>query len=71
MTITREPKFLSENLVVFPAEGRGQKYSFIFPRSRAAEVDKIGDYLRQNLTRNAPVPAETQLHGAASSSGAL
>ena len=70
MTIAREPKFLSENLVVFPAEGRGQKYSFVFPRSRAAEVEKIGDYLRQNLTRNAPAPAETQLHGAASSSGA-
>jgi len=70
MTIAREPKFFSENLVVFAAEGRGQKYSFVFPRSRAAEVEKIGDYLRQNLTRNAPVPAETQLHGAASSSGA-
>src|SRR5207302_3295981 len=70
MTIAREPKFLSENLVVFPVEGRGQKYSFVFPRSRAAEVEKIGDYLRQNLTRNSPPPSETQLHGAASSSGA-
>jgi hypothetical protein len=64
MTIAREPKFLSENLVIFQAEGRGQKHSFIFPRSRAAEVERIGDYLRQNLTRSALTPAEIQLHGA-------
>jgi hypothetical protein len=69
MTIAREPKFLSENLVVFPAEGRGQKYSFVFPRSRAAEVEKIGDYLRQNLTRNSSPPSETHLRRVAASSG--
>jgi hypothetical protein len=69
MTIAREPKFLSENLVVFPAEGRGQKYSFVFPRSRAAEVEKIGDYLRQNLTRNSSPPSETHLQRVAASSG--
>jgi Domain of unknown function (DUF4126) len=61
MTITREPKFLSENLVIFQAGGRGQKYSFIFPRSRAAEVEKIRDYLRQNLTRNASPLSEAHL----------
>jgi hypothetical protein len=65
MTIAREPKFLSENLVIFPAEGHGQKYSFIFPRSRAAEVERISDYLRQNLGSSAPV--ETQLYGAVAS----
>lgn len=68
MTIAREPKFLSENLVIFQAEGRGQKYSFIFPRSRAAEVEKIGDYLRQIL--RFPPATETQMHRAAASSGA-
>lgn len=60
MTIAREPKFLSENLVIFPAEGRSQKYHFIFPRSRAADVEKIGEYLRQNLLRSSPTAAKTQ-----------
>jgi hypothetical protein len=68
MTIAREPKFLSENLVIFPAAGRGQKYYFIFPRSRAAEVEKIGDYLRTNLTHSSP--AEVQLQAAPVSSSA-
>ena len=40
MTIAREPKFLSENLVVFPAEGRGQNI-FCFPFA-GSEVEKIG-----------------------------
>ena len=53
MTIAREPKFLSENLVIFPAAGRGPKYSFVFPRSRSEEVERIGDYLRQNLAPTA------------------
>jgi hypothetical protein len=60
MTIAREPKFLSENLVIFPAGGRGAKYSFVFPRSRAAEVERIGEYLRENLMRGARPSAETE-----------
>src|SRR5213595_7541 len=68
MTIAREPKFLSENLVIFQAEGRGQKYSFIFLRSRAAEVERIGDYLRQNLSF--PPATETPLQGATATSSA-
>jgi Domain of unknown function (DUF4126) len=55
MTIAREPKFFSENLVIFPAAGRGAKYSFVFPRSRGEEVERIGDYLRQNVTRGPDV----------------
>ena len=51
MTIAREPRFLSENLVIFPAAGRGAKYTFVFPRSRREEVEKIGNYLRENLAR--------------------
>jgi hypothetical protein len=50
MTLSREPKFLSENLVIFPTEGRGAKYLFLFPRSRAAEVETIVERLRENLT---------------------
>jgi hypothetical protein len=56
MTISREPKFLSENLVIFPSEGRGAKYLFVFPRSRAAEVEAIVERLRENLARTS-VPA--------------
>jgi hypothetical protein len=67
MTISREPKFLSENLVIFPAGGRGAKYSFVFPRSRAAEVERIGNYVRENLARSSPT--EAQLQGATVSSG--
>jgi len=67
MTIAREPKFLSENLVIFPTAGRGAKYCFVFPRSRAAEVERIGNYVRENLERVSP--AEAQLQGATVSSG--
>jgi hypothetical protein len=70
MTIAREPKFLSENLVIFPAVGRGVKYSFVFPRSRSAEVEKIGEHLRQNLVRSPTAVEEKQLERAIVSSGA-
>jgi hypothetical protein len=58
MSVAREPKFLSENLAIFPAEGRGPKYVFIFPRSRAAEVKEIGEKLRENLTVRSAALAE-------------
>ena len=61
MTIAREPKFLSENLVIFPAAGRGGKYSFVFPRSRAAEVERIGDNVRENLAGSSPELAKAHL----------
>ena len=47
--VAHEPKFLSENLIICPASGKGPKYFFIFPRSRAAEVDQIVAYLRARL----------------------
>src|SRR5256712_4601346 len=37
--VTREPKFLSENLVIFPAGEKGPKYLFIFPRPHSALVE--------------------------------
>lgn len=49
MTIAREPKFLSENLIIFPAGTRSRKYRFVFPRACAADVEKIGETLRENL----------------------
>jgi hypothetical protein len=43
-------KFLSENLIILPAAGKGPKYLFIFPRSDAALVEQIVPNLRQRLT---------------------
>ena len=54
-TIAREPQFLSENLVVVPAEGRGPKYSFLFTRSRARLVELIAEDLQRKLQVSAPV----------------
>ena len=54
-TVAREPQFLSENLVIFPKEGRGPKYSFLFTRSRAALVELIAEDLREKLTRPAAI----------------
>ena len=52
--VMREPKFLSDNLVIFPATGKGPKYLFLFPRSSGALVEEISEYLRSRLT--APEP---------------
>ncbi len=54
-TISHEPQFLSENLVIVPSEGRGPKYSFLFTRSRGTLVELIAEDLRQKLS----VPAVT------------
>ena len=53
-TIAHESQFLSENLVLLPAAGRGPKYSFMFTRSRGPLVEHIADYLRQRLSSPAP-----------------
>ena len=49
-TVAREPQFLSENLVIFPTEGRGPKYLFLFTRARGTLVEQIAEYLREKLT---------------------
>ena len=54
MTVARDPKFLSENLVIFPTAGKGPRYLFVFPRSSGAAVEEIVEYLRARL---APVTA--------------
>jgi hypothetical protein len=37
-------------LIISPAAGKGPKYLFLFPRSQAAIVEHIVDYLRERLT---------------------
>jgi hypothetical protein len=55
MTVARESKFLSENIIIFPAAGKGARYLFIFPRSEAAIVQEVADYLQSRLAA-APEP---------------
>ena len=57
MTVARDPKFLSENLLIFPTVGKGPRYLFVFPRSNGAEVEEIVEYLRARL---APVATMTE-----------
>ncbi|MFL6514704.1 MAG: DUF4126 domain-containing protein [Chthoniobacterales bacterium] len=47
--VSHEPKFFSENLLILPAAGKGAKYLFLFPRSKAAFVEDIVAYLRARL----------------------
>ncbi len=54
-TVTREPKFLSENLVVFPAAGKGPKYLFVFPRSSGVLVEEIVQSIQARASEPAPV----------------
>jgi Domain of unknown function (DUF4126) len=51
--VTHEPRFLSENLVIFPAAGKGPKYLFVFPRPDSAVVEQIVGYLRERLSEPA------------------
>lgn len=52
--VAHEPKFLSENLIIFPAAGKGPKYVFLFPRPRAAIVEQIVEDLRERLSTREP-----------------
>ncbi len=58
--ITREPKFISENLVCYSLEKK-PKYLFLFNRSQDALVDAVVDSLRQRLASIPPkeTPLET------------
>jgi hypothetical protein len=53
---SREPKFLSENLLIAPGTGRGANYLFVFERGRGARVQQIVDFVNQRLTAPAPAP---------------
>lgn len=56
--IAHEPRFLSENLIIFPEVGKGPKYLFVFPRPRVGVVEQIVEQLRQRL--NEPVSPEQE-----------
>ena len=51
--VAREPKFLSENLAIFPAAGKGPKYLFVFARPHAALVEQIVQDLHRRLSEPA------------------
>ncbi len=53
--VIHEPKFLSDNIVILPMAGKGPRYLFQLPRSRAAIVERLVGYLRERT--NAPVSA--------------
>jgi hypothetical protein len=61
MTVAQEPKFLSENLTIAPVSGKGARYLFLFPRSSAAEVEQIVEYLHGRLSQHAPSGLESSL----------
>jgi hypothetical protein len=65
MTVAREPKFLSENLIIAPSSGKGTQYLFVFPRSSASEVEQIVEYLRERLEHHEPVSVESHFETAA------
>ncbi len=58
VTISREPKFLSENLGIVPLTGKGAKYLFVFARSSSAVVEQIAEYLRERLQTAIAAPEE-------------
>src|SRR6266849_5375467 len=64
--VAHQPKFLSENLIIFPAAGKGPKYLFIFPRPRAAVVEQIVEYLRERLGQRGPTGVESRFEPASS-----
>jgi hypothetical protein len=49
MEVAREPKFLSENLVIYPSSGKGARYLFILPRSSGPLVEEVAEYLKARL----------------------
>src|SRR4029077_7026525 len=64
--VAREPRFLSENLVILPAAGKGPKYLFVFPRSHAALVEQIVKNLDERLSESV-----MQEHGATESASSV
>ncbi len=56
-SVEREPRFLSENLLVSPG-GRGAEAVFLFERGRGARVQQIVDFINGRLaTAQPPSPA--------------
>jgi hypothetical protein len=51
--VAHEPKFLSENLVISPAAGKGPRYLFIFSRPHATLVELVVHDLNRRLSEPA------------------
>ncbi len=49
LAFARESKFLSDNLLLTARDARAPKYRFIFPRSRATEVEQIVEALQRSV----------------------
>lgn len=64
-TVRREPGFLSENVVISPANGKGPRYVFVFPRSDVAVIEQILHDLQERLSE--PVLQEQEQGTAVSS----
>jgi len=64
--VAREPKFLSENLIIAPGSGKSGRHLFMFPRSSANEVEQIVEDLRERLGRRGPTGVESRLEPHAS-----
>lgn len=54
---SREPKFLSENLLIAPEAGKGASYLFLFERGLGARVQEIVEFVNQRLRSPVPVTA--------------
>jgi Domain of unknown function (DUF4126) len=63
-TVAREPKFLSENLIIAPNSGKGGRYLFLFPRSSATEVEQIVEDLRERSGKRGPEGIESRMEHA-------
>ncbi len=50
LNVAREPKFLAENLVIFPEAGKGPRYLFVFARPHAVLVEQIVHDLNRRLS---------------------
>lgn len=47
----REPKFLSENLVIGPESGSGATSTFLFERGQGERVEQVADAINRRLSR--------------------
>ena len=56
-TAEREPKFLSENLIISP-EGKGPDAIFLFERGRGARVQQMADFINGRLATAVAAVAE-------------
>ena len=54
----REPKFLSENLVISP-EGKGSVQVFLFERGRGGRVEQVVEFLNSRRPATAPASPES------------